>query len=159
MALFAIGSLTYCVGCGSGLVDVSAQVKLDGKPLDGASVSLVSSGESRNRSASGRTNADGIVRFTTFQPDDGVLPGVYKVVVVKAPSSADEEILPIDPNKPEDMERYRKMQSESILPYTRTALPREYLNPATTPLACTIEEGTKEVVFELESKPNRAAVR
>jgi hypothetical protein len=141
--------LTCCVGCGNGLVDVVAQLKLDGKPLEKASVSLVSAGETQNRSASGRTDAEGKVRFTTFEPNDGVLPGTYKVVVVKSPASTDEEILPIDPNNPEDMERYRKMQSAAILPYTRTALPSEYINTATTPHSCTIDGSSSEVVFEL----------
>ena len=63
------------IGCGSGLIDLRARVTLDGEPVESASVTLMSSDAKRNRSAYGTTDAEGRVRFSTFQPDDGVLPG------------------------------------------------------------------------------------
>jgi hypothetical protein len=68
-------------GCGgSGTVKVRGTVTLDGKPLRGAVVTFVPSGE-KGRAASGATQADGSFQLTTFKPDDGALPGDYKVTV------------------------------------------------------------------------------
>src|SRR5262245_4436516 len=68
-------------GCGgSGTVKVRGTVTLDGKPLSGAMVTFVPA-EEKGRAASGATQADGSFRLTTFKPDDGALPGDYKVMV------------------------------------------------------------------------------
>src|SRR5688572_9849552 len=57
-----------CCGCGRGTVDFQARVTLDGQPLDGASVTLIGDGETRTRPATGISDAEGSVRFTTFEP-------------------------------------------------------------------------------------------
>jgi hypothetical protein len=148
-ALFAISSM----GCGSKLVNVKARVMLDGQPLEGAAVSLVSSSETekRNRTASGLSDDQGYVRFTTFNPNDGVLPGTYKVTVIKSPKSAEEEMATYDRNNPEDLKRIMARERSSNVAYTPSVLPRAYLTPDTTPLECKIPAESDEVVFNLDS--------
>lgn len=77
------------VGCGSAgkTFKVEGVVTLDGKPLPGATVSFMPEGE--GHAASGRTDADGSFRLTTFRTDDGALPGNYKVVILV--DEADEQ--------------------------------------------------------------------
>jgi hypothetical protein len=145
-------SVVACVGCGKGLVDVNARVTLDGKPLEGAAVSLISAGQTRNRIASGITNAEGRVHFTTFQPNDGVLPGEYKVVVIKTPKSAEEEMATYDRNNPDDVKRLMQRERSGNVAYTPTLLPRAYLTPETSPLSCTVPPVEREVLFALDSK-------
>jgi hypothetical protein len=151
LCVLILGVLT-CAGCGNGLVDLNARVTLDGKPLEGAAVSLISAGATRNRTASGMSDANGKVRFTTFQPNDGVLPGEYKVVVIKTPKSADEEIATYDRNNPEDLKRIIARERSGNVAYTPTLLPRAYLSPETSPLTCTVPPSEGEVLFALESK-------
>jgi hypothetical protein len=144
-------TMVACLGCGNGLVNLNARVTLDGKPLEGAAVSLIGGGKTRNRTASGMTGADGIVHFTTFQPNDGVLPGEYKVVVIKTPKSAEEEIATYDRNNPEDLKLIMARERSGNVAYTPTLLPRAYLTPETSPLTCTVPPAEREVLFALDS--------
>lgn len=152
---FAAATCLLAGGCGTGLVDVTAKVTLDGAPVEGAAVSLVSDGEPKTRTASGRSDANGEVRFTTFHANDGVMPGVYKVVVVKSPSSQTEEmdkfLETFDPNNPEDQKQLLLLQQAGNRARTPTILPRVYLDPQLTPLTCTISSDTKVVAFDLSS--------
>ena len=60
---------------------VSGVVTLDGKPVSGATVMLRP--EAGGRPAVGTTNERGEFKLTTFQQNDGALPGKYAVSVVK----------------------------------------------------------------------------
>lgn len=140
-----------CVGCNDGMVKLNARVTLDGKPLEGASVSLYGEGESRNRPAAGMTNADGIVTFTTFQPNDGVLPGEYKVVVIKSPNSVEEEMASYDRNNPEDVKRMIARETGGNVAFTPSTLPRSYLNPQTSPISVKVPPDEEVVEFALTS--------
>lgn len=63
-------------------VPFSGKVTLDGAPVEGATVVLAPEGGSGN-AASGMTNAEGVVHFTTFESRDGAVPGTYLVTVAK----------------------------------------------------------------------------
>jgi hypothetical protein len=155
VCVFALPLVMLC-GCGGrGTVDLRARVTLDGKPVEGASVTLVSSGETKNRTAAGITDADGNVKFTTFEPDDGVLPGEYKVLISKAPKSLAEEFVNFDPNNPDDVARMQARERGGFVPYTPTALPRIYLDPAQSPFTCTVPADDQPVVFALESSAGK----
>jgi len=82
--LAALGLLAL-VGCGGkpGPVPVQGTVLLDGKPLEGATVSFVPEGGT-GRSASGFTDKDGVFHLMTTNPNDGAVPGNYRVTVTKA---------------------------------------------------------------------------
>lgn len=140
-----------CSGCGTGTVDFEARVTLDGKPLEDAAVTLVSSGETRNRTAAGITDAQGSVHFTTFEPGDGVLPGEYIVLVSKSPKSVEEEFSSADITDPEVAARMGARSRGAFVPYTPSSLPRLYLDAAQTPLRCTVPPDDEPVVFALES--------
>src|SRR5688572_17342001 len=127
--------LMSCAGCGKSTIDFEGQVTLDGKPIEGASVTLISVGESRNRPATGITDVQGKVRFTTFEPGDGALPGEYKVQISKSPKSLDEEMLNFDPNNPEDVARMQARERSAIVAYTPSSLPKIYLDAVNTPLS------------------------
>lgn len=75
-------------GCGKPVdtrpkrVPFSGKVTLDGAPVEGATVVLAPESGSGN-AASGMTNAEGVVQFTTFESRDGAVPGKYLVTVAK----------------------------------------------------------------------------
>jgi hypothetical protein len=79
----ALAFLLLAWGCGSAKpVKVEGIVLLDGKPVEGATVSFVPDGET-GRPADALTGPDGVFRLNTFSPEDGALPGDYRVVVIK----------------------------------------------------------------------------
>ncbi len=140
--------ISACVGCGDETYDLKARVTLDGQPLEGAAVTLTGTS---TRPATGITDANGNVQFTTFEPSDGVLPGEYTVLVSKMPKNQEEEFAALDPNDPEDYQRMVERERSSIVPNTPSVLPRMYLDAAKTPLKCKVPPETDEVIFALES--------
>jgi uncharacterized sulfatase len=62
------------------LVPVTGVVRLEGKPLEGATVTLLPVGD-RGLPASATTQKDGSYRLATFQEGDGAMPGDYCVLV------------------------------------------------------------------------------
>src|SRR5437867_12591753 len=82
LGLLFLAAVVGLVGCGSPTkaVKVQGTVTLDGKPFPGATVTFTPV-EATGKPASGRSESDGGFQLTTFKPDDGALPGDYKVVV------------------------------------------------------------------------------
>ena len=71
-------------GCGEpsiGSLPVTGTIKVDGKPIEGATV--VFNPDGSGRSASGLTDAQGKYKLTTVVSGDGALPGKYKIGVSK----------------------------------------------------------------------------
>lgn len=151
----AVLAAALFAGCGKETFDVNARVQLDGKPLEGATVTLIGYGATKHRPATGITDAEGNVRFTTFQPDDGVLPGEYKVLVSKMPKSVEEEFRNVDPNDTEAYARKIMRERSTNVPYTPSLLPRIYLNSAATPLSIKVPPEEDPVVFQLDSSADK----
>ena len=91
IGLFCVALMVTIVGCGASkppLTTVSGTVSYDGKPLDGATVSLTpDGGDGTQRPANGITDGDGNFTLTTVFPDgeivDGAVEGNYTVRVTK----------------------------------------------------------------------------
>ena len=69
-------------GCGDSgpeLAPVSGTVLLDGKPVEGASVTFMPA--AGGRPATGTTNASGEFQLTTFKEQDGALVGDHSVTI------------------------------------------------------------------------------
>jgi hypothetical protein len=151
VVMTALLGVVTSLGCGNGMVPLRVRLTLDGKPLEGAAVTLYGEGATSNRPAAGMTDASGIATFTTFQPSDGVLPGEYKVVVIKSPKSVDEEMASYDPNNPEDQKRILARETGGNVAFTPSLLPKSYLNPQTTPLSVKVPPEEEIVEFALTS--------
>lgn len=167
--------LPVLAGCGGPkLVPVTGAVTLDGKPVDGATVTFVS--EDGKNSFSGSTDASG--KYSLQEGEKvGALPGSYKVIVVKNPHKASSEA--IDPA--ESMKMMKKEEEEThkaskaatggagsdpkskmmksvaaaaAAPAPlKTDLPTTYANSASTPLTAKVEKGEGTTVnLELKSK-------
>ena len=113
-------------GCAPGYPNtapVQGRVTLDGKPLVGAEIRFVSS---EGRAATGQVERDGMYRLMTFQPDDGAVPGAYRVVVQSPQVAGPMGEVPL------------------------MAIPEHYADPETSGLTATVNAGFNSIDFNLE---------
>ena len=85
VALLLVSVSLVLAGCGGparpAMAPASGTVLFQGKPLEGAEVVFLSDASPRN--ASGKTDAQGKFRLTTYENFDGAVLGEYKVTVAK----------------------------------------------------------------------------
>jgi hypothetical protein len=145
--------LLLAAGCGGKHtpVKVNGVVTLDGKPVEGATVTFYIGGDGQEgRPATGRTDASGAFQLNTMGNEDGALPGEYKVVIAKWVPALPDLKVPDFPKTPEG-----RAQREEFLyraygnrPRGKNILPARYGDPNTTPLTATVN-GKTTVNFEL----------
>lgn len=138
MSVVLVAALAAGCGAGSGPVPVRGVVKLDGQPVAGAAVTFVAQTPG-GRDAHGSTNEKGEFRLTTSKPDDGALPGTYKVVI--QPPGEEGGSTPFDEGKP--AARPKAPRGPRI--------PAKYSAAGQTPLTQDVPP-KGEIVFELQSK-------
>jgi hypothetical protein len=147
-------------GCGPKQVAVKGIVKLDGNPVEGATVDFVADD---GRSYSGFTDSGG--NFTVMGPDQksGVPAGTYKVTVVKNPASASGSAEVGKEDYFKQMEKGMKEKAKAgpalMNPMLRqktsgikSELPIVYANKETTPITVTVPPQTQPVPIDLKSK-------
>lgn len=152
----AVGVLVLS-GCGGtsdrpDVVPVSGKVLLNGEPVAGAQVTFHSEGSPR--SAGGTTNQNGEFQLTTFDTNDGAVPGEHKVTILKpneeAAGAGGGEM---DPSDPGEAYGQAMEQAKTQTPQEITQLPQEYADPETTPLTRTVApEPPNEFTFELSDE-------
>lgn len=125
-------------GCGKpkpeGLPDLQpcqVKVTMDGMPLDGAVVSLLS--QNGQWPGNGRTDAQGLAVIFTRGQYPGVAEGEYKITVSK--------IVPPPPVGDEGT-------SKETVP--KPLVKEIFSQPEATPLSCTIKRGTNTVEVKVE---------
>ncbi len=97
-------SLLLCVatvGCSGGgkstrdpVYKVQGKVTYKGQPVADADVTFTC--EAKNRSAFGKTNADGEFKLTTFRPNDGAVAGKHIVTVSKPEATVEAPSVPVE---------------------------------------------------------------
>ncbi|MCL2117775.1 MAG: hypothetical protein FWH27_05020 [Planctomycetaceae bacterium] len=137
----------FMPGCGSKYpktIKVKAKVTLDGNPFPNAQVFLNPAGG--DRGAMGISDGNGIVAaFSTFQSNDGVLPGTHKVSIMsKLPPP-----MPGTTTTPEQerVEREQRENPDNVTP----PFPAKYQAGDTSGLTVTIDAKTKEISIEMTS--------
>jgi hypothetical protein len=129
---------TTLFGCGPksghGLVPVEGKVTLNGGPLpEGGSGSVTfASTDGKGNTATGLLDSSGRYRMSTFEPNDGVAPGEYKVSVIwTSPGSGDPKT--------------------GVLRPPASMIDAKFSNPATSGLTATVSEsGNKNLDFDLK---------
>ena len=140
---FRVAVLAAClVGCARGpdgptLVPVSGTVTLEGKPLSGALVTFIPTGDTRGTDVSGRTDGEGRYRLATPKGREGAPIGTYKVTVSRLLLPDGSEYVP-DPAVP------------PIESPARESLPPHFSDPAQTRLSATVPEGGATIPFALK---------
>lgn len=143
MLLLGAALLTV-IGCGGGASTIPIKGKLvfdDGKPVSGASIRFVPTGE-KGRMANGYSSKDGTFELTTINAGDGAQPGDYVVVVSKIPASKGPSTSS-DPTK--DMIDWLKQKK----PKEVDPVPVIYGSEKSSPLKWKIESGSTEITLKI----------
>jgi hypothetical protein len=144
------------VGCGGRYtpVPVGGTVTLDGKPVEGATVTFHLVGDdAEGRLATGRTDKSGSFRLKTGN-EDGARPGEYKVVIVKNVLADPKRKIPDFPDTPEgrnQRDHFLWKEFGDDQPPYKNALPDRFGDLKATPLRCKVP-GDSPVHFPLTSK-------
>ena len=110
----------------------------DGKPLEGATVSLNADGTSLRFTVAAKTDKVGVAKIKTDIDWLGAPVGKYKVCIRKvvAPATDTSEEIPSDPTA--YAEYQKKLASQSA--QTKSLVDRKYLRPHTTPVSIEVTE-------------------
>src|SRR5262245_16978190 len=118
---------------------VTGTVTLQGKPVAGAAITFVPTGE--GDAASAITDSEGKYALTTWEARDGARPGEYRVKVSK------QDVAAVDPSKlvqnltiEEEQRIY--VESKKSPPPARSLIPSKFEN-----------EQTSGLVYKVENKP------
>jgi hypothetical protein len=139
---------------------VEGIVRLDGKPLEAATVGLAP--VSGGLPAYGNTDSNGIFKLTSSRggvPGLGAVAGHYKATIRKAnaeSSAVESDTANSNGNvKPsiEDYERWVKENKQEVrkTPRITSLVPERYTNPETSGLSATIGPGRNRLEFNLTS--------
>ncbi|MBR4833114.1 MAG: hypothetical protein IKU86_02120 [Thermoguttaceae bacterium] len=146
-----------CAGCGGSrngsraeLVPAAGVVTYNGEPVADATLEFRSATDVPNSLAAGRADAEGKFILTTDRPNDGALPGSYKVVVKKEVQTIDgmtldEWLKDQGDDGVGDPPEYDKdkLVNEQLLPV-------QYSSAETTPLTLEVPaKGNKKIAVEL----------
>lgn len=130
--------ITGCWGAsGPTTYPVQGLVQYEGKPVEGATVTLIPS-QADGRSASGTTNAEGNFEVTTYVSPSlqapGAMPGEYDIVVSKIEvRDLDAKLTP-----QEAQAAFQKLGPPKNL------LPKKYRSPNTSGLSVEIKDGSPD---------------
>ncbi len=142
-ALFIAGMINaFATGCGkgsnNGCISVSGCVRLDGRPLSGASVTFYSD----TAQIPGLTDSNG-----RYELKSGVTPGEYRVVISKMEGS-EQAMLAVDPGA---IGRVKPSAGSASLP--KQIVPARYSNPTKTELRFSVAStGTTRADFDLGTR-------
>lgn len=127
-AVVLVGMAAGCGSSGPAIVPVSGVVKLDGQPLDQATVMFVPEG---GRTAVGLTDASGTYRLQFTEDRWGALPGAHKVMITTERAQSGGEGSP-------------------VVPARKELLPKKY--NAATELTAQVSADKPSIDFDLTSK-------
>ena len=147
-------SLLFLSGCDKagrlqGLVPAKGVVLYKGTPVEGASLTFVpdnavsgTSSSTEQRPATAVSDASGRFTMMTLQPNDGVFPGKYTVVITKN--------IPTRVYSNEEMQEFFRQGRPTPIPEEKNELPEQYSSPQTSPLKVDLnQKGDKSLTFEL----------
>ena len=124
---------------------VTGTVTSQGKPVAGAAITFVPTGE--GEAASAITDSEGKYALTTWRAGDGARPGEYRVKVSK------QELAAVDPSKmvknltiEEEQKIY--VENKKPPPPAKSLIPGKYQDDQTSGLIHTVEE--KPTTFDIK---------
>lgn len=152
VALVMVGSSLALAGCGGparpAMAPASGTVMFQGKPLEGADVVFMNEASPRN--ASGKTDAQGKFRLTTYDSFDGAILGEYRVTVAKTQVN---EAMTGNVDDPSAGYGAAMNAAASGQVETKNELPAKFANVETSGLTAKVtKEGPNEFTFDLKTE-------
>ncbi len=147
LALALVCGSVGATGCGDGrpkLYTPNGVVRLDGKAVAGASVTLFP--KAGGRTASGVTDGNGSFTLSTYAPNDGVAAGIYIAVVTKDDAERSSALHP-----EEDATSPGLMGAMPRELPSRGALPKKYGTSQTSDLEVEVDGKLAEIMLDLKS--------
>ncbi len=121
------------MGCGSGrprTVPVRGKISYLGKVVPNGTIMFM---PTSGKEATGEIGPDGSFTLTTFEKDDGAIPGQYTVVIVARADMTNR--------LPEDRD-----------PLPPPIVPMKYTSIATSPLRAEVKDEVNQIDFELNNE-------
>lgn len=155
----ALAGCVLVAGCSKGsqrpkTYPVTGTVTLNGKPVEGATVTFVpkepATGTPPPQAASAVTDANGRYAIGTFATGDGAIPGEYLVKVTKyRVPQAQQPQAGEDPQS--EMQAFLQYQAGQQQAKPLNELPARYENEKTSGLFVTVQPGENK--FDIDLKP------
>lgn len=141
-------ALLAATGCGGERVyPVQGKITFEGKPLQGGgAISFVPLGKQEGKTAGGEIAEDGTYKLTTHKPDDGSMPGEFRVVVM--------QVVEREPVKKRDGEK--AAQAVAAVP-KEDRIPEIYGDFQKSPLTAKVEAKDNRIDFDLKRDVGAAA--
>ncbi len=129
----AVIPLALLIGCGGGseMVPIRGEVTFKGQPLARGIVNYLPAEPNKGRTASGPLQADGTFVMTTMKAGDGVMPGVYDIII----HSYEE-----NPDAPKTREEIEAAGSSGQTPLIKSIIPDKYASAETSGLNDTVDD-------------------
>ncbi len=145
---------SHCTGCGGpehpATFPVEGTVTYQGKPVDGATISLIPL-EIGSRGAAATSGADGSFSMSTFAHGDGAIPGEYLVTVFKYDEAMlDAAVADAAMTLEEEEEMYTDDEAEGGDAGPRNLLPAKYADAMTSGLSIVVSESPNVLPIDLE---------
>lgn len=151
---FALTALASAVGCGPKLPDgmpklnpTTITVIQDGKPLEGAMVSMKPVDESIKWTSGGTTDANGVATIVTHGQYKGAPTGKFKVAVAKTVGEGTPP--PPSPIDAESARIYQEYVDSGATYEEFFVVAEEYRLVGTTPLEVEVVEGTNDLKVDV----------
>ena len=141
-------------GCTPTPISVKGQLTWDdGKPVSGAHLRFVPT--SGTQEALGQTDKDGEFTLVSAGGASGVMPGDYKVVVIKMPAAGVVPELKGDPTNPDDIKKavqgqFEKQGQGKVPPKIVDPIPPVYASDTTTPLTAKVEKANQRIELKIK---------
>jgi hypothetical protein len=139
--LVAVLAILGVNGCGgSGAYPVSGKlVYEDGEPVrDAIGCTIIASCDELRTSSIGTIMDDGAFRLTMMKPNDGALPGRYKVTINVNPPDAD--------SSPEEKAEWKRRIAEFGMPFIDPI----YCKAGSSPLEINVEGNKNDITLQLK---------
>jgi len=151
IVLFLFSLTCGLVGCNSSdqpaTFPVRGRVVYKGAPIVGASITFLGTGAPR--AATGRTDESGSFQLTTFETNDGAVPGTHEVTIKKYTTDPPAMPTPEQVEKdPAASDRYT-MAMVRWTQSAKLALPKKYSERATSGLHYEVNAGDNNFSIQL----------
>jgi hypothetical protein len=139
--ILAVALLLLATGCGSNrpaVAPVRGSITIDGRPV---TVGRIMFYPKEGRAATAPINPDGTYVLTTFDAEDGALPGMHKVTVIST------ELVAPPPPRPDE-----EYKVDGKMPIVKWLVPQRYSDPTTSDLKAEVKSQANTIDFGLKAR-------